>query len=98
MTDARKPIPISADDLFEYMKAKKVDVSCPRCPSTDWQMMETDGSRGVALPVLGGDGVITAAILPVLPIICRNCGFLWPVARQKIEEWMALREGAGNVR
>lgn len=98
MVEKRKPVPISADVLLAYMTDKKVDVSCPRCPSTDWQMMETEDSRGVALSVLGGDGATTSNILPVVPLVCRNCGLLWPVARQKIEEWMAQREETGDVR
>ncbi|WP_155394083.1 hypothetical protein [Xanthomonas albilineans] len=96
MNHSNKPTPISADDLLAFMKAKNVNLQCPRCPATDWQMVESEESRGVALPVLGDDGVTKSDILPIMPIVCRNCGFVWAVARQRVQEWMEEKNPGSN--
>lgn len=90
----RKPKPIDAPELLAFMREKKINASCPRCPSIDWRIMESDDARGLAISILDGDGNVTTNILPIIPIICRNCGYVWPIARQTVEEWMEERTDA----
>ena len=87
----QKPKPITPEDLMGFMRARSINASCPRCPVVDWRIMESDETRGLAWSIMDGSGTLTSNILPVIPLICRNCGYVWPIARQTVESWMDSR-------
>lgn len=72
-----------------FFKAKQVNPKCPHCPKVQWEVIERQDGRGVALSVLGDDGRPNGSIVPVVPVVCGNCGYMWSIARQVVQEWMA---------
>ena len=92
----RVPAPLSESDILAFMNDRGVRPTCPHCPKIDWQVAESADARGVALPVLSAEGAIAPAmIFPVIPLTCRNCGYVWPIARQVVEEWVVEKREHG---
>ena len=57
--------------LHDWFDAKSVRAECPSCGWTSW----TPG-RVVVMPFSGKDGKGTNEGLPVVPVLCNNCGYV----------------------
>ena len=94
MAKHRKPVPISEQDMIAFMRERKINASCPRCPTTSWRVIESEEGRGAGWQMYTSDGKLSLSVLPVVPLVCQNCGYVWPIARQVIEDWMGERADA----
>jgi hypothetical protein len=87
----KPPTPISIETMQAFMVDKGIKAACPHCSVVGWRMVESENTRGAFLQVLADDGSGSGGVLPVAPLVCQNCGNLWIIARQAIEEWMTAQ-------
>jgi hypothetical protein len=83
---------ISHGELSQFLAAKKVSTKCPHCSSDNWLMMEGGDIRGLALPTMGTNSKPSPRFMPVMPLVCTNCGYFWPIVRGNVQEWLEERE------
>ncbi|MGA7781126.1 MAG: hypothetical protein WCA85_25930 [Paraburkholderia sp.] len=92
---------ISAEDLSAYFAAKNVRDDCPMCATSDWSVAPVQGLDGtqeageIALEVTVRM-VKRNSWIPVLPLICQNCGFVRMHHTFWIEKWFAEKNNGGR--
>ncbi|MFM0243822.1 hypothetical protein [Paraburkholderia sediminicola] len=92
---------ISAEDLSAYFDAKGVKDGCPLCGTDSWSVTPAAGPDGaieageVALEVTL-QLVKTNSWVPMLPLVCQNCGFLRMHHTHWIQKWLEERDNAAG--
>lgn len=96
--------PISVAEVFEFMHARKVHLECPECGKNQWGRLpiatdteSLDNISGVALHVIDDKSAIDpiGAYIPMVAMMCRNCGYIRQFMWGMIEDWK--RERAKNA-
>jgi hypothetical protein len=68
---------IDPDDFRRQLEAKGVVAGCPACGETGFTVPESAlGTNVVGLPAMLGSQVVPGRALPVVPLVCNNCGFV----------------------
>jgi rubredoxin len=80
----------------EYLREKNGHPECPICASERWSFIEETDRESYALlkidrnnPNISDDPSVVFLIM----LVCRNCGFVAPVLRERVAEWV---EGQSN--
>lgn len=85
---------IAYDDLLAFFEAKNVSMKCERCGSTKWFASEGRLEKPVLPNVdLNYPELSKAALLVMIAMSCRNCGNMWLLSRQPVEEFAEGRKG-----
>lgn len=92
---------ISAEDLSAYFTAKDVKNGCPMCGTDDWSVTPIAGpdgqiQAGEILLEISAQMVKSLSWVPVLPLVCQNCGFLRMHHTFWIQKWLAERDNSGG--
>jgi len=88
--------PITSEILGKFHRAKNVHGSdCTRCGNSVWTILSVDSVPAQGLPSAVDDGTLLVSyFLPILTLRCKNCGTIWMIDRQMIDDW--VRDEAGR--
>lgn len=101
---ATERAPITMAQLMEFMKDRHVVEECPQCGQNNWSRMpftpttgSIDNASGVGLSTLTDTSSMDPAgtYLPMLALLCLNCGYLRQFVWAVVEEWKKGREKDG---
>jgi hypothetical protein len=84
------PVPssiITEDELKRFLQAKNIKGVCMECGANEWTSDGEDGSNLPVLPIQGGSPAIGASV-PLLILICSNCGNTKIFDRTVILRWL----------
>jgi len=98
--DKRDIVKIALEDVPAFMTARKVHKGiCPMCETNHWERlgMGSADPDTVIWPTLGQEGQTQLdQVVRAYTLICANCGFIWLVARNKIEQWLAEKDAVND--
>ncbi len=84
-----------------FIEEKWRNMKCPRCEQVTWQVGEAPDFKG--LIALGDDdasaiGAVGQHFLPVIWVLCTNCGHLEWIGTKVIRRWISEKKkgGGGN--
>lgn len=83
-----RAVSIPSDKLLAFLQAKNVKPNCPMCATADWVHMEDEDNHGFLIYSQARDGSMGPKNLPLIAMVCRNCNYLWLVARLPVEAWL----------
>ena len=85
---APAPIEIPAERMMAFLAAKNANIECPVCKTKEWTNMEDADNLGFVIHSQSPSGVPGGKILPVMMLVCKNCHYIWAVARRPVEKWI----------
>jgi len=60
-----------ADRGIKWLRSKWPNPVCPICTANNWQIAAIGEIRDFS----GGGLVVGGALIPVMPVVCNNCGY-----------------------
>jgi ribosomal protein L37E len=90
---------LSGDDVWRYMRAKKINPDCLRCGKRTWELHDTSTLRGTAALFVGIDGTVNPSepgFIPQVTMSCRHCGTMWTISRGYIRDWLDANPEISN--
>ena len=85
---------MSQDEIIEYLQASAPEAKCPSCQGDVWTLPDTTRNGIVSLPLaMPGHGLFTSkAALPVVPLVCENCGDVRLVSAVAMGMWKLAKD------
>ncbi|WIG56152.1 MAG: hypothetical protein OJF61_001940 [Rhodanobacteraceae bacterium] len=85
--------------LMEFMADRHVAAECPQCGQDNWarapmtpETKSIDNAVGVGLPMIDDRSVLSVhSYIPMLALLCLNCGYLRQFAWGVVEDWKKER-------
>jgi hypothetical protein len=77
---------ISAEDLGRFWSSQGIDSKCKECRKEDW-IGEGMDETSPSIAYFRRGGPISKSI-PLLVLVCSNCGCVRPFSRIVIEDWL----------
>jgi hypothetical protein len=80
------------DLIKEFLQARGVSASCPRCNNKHWMINENPSPwAGLWGANPKSEFSLDAQIYPVTILMCTNCGFISPHSKHVFDEWLKTR-------
>lgn len=80
------------NEIVRYLVDKKIHSNCTSCGLTDpqWtiQAEDRENGQGIAMTMSISGHNITMSGLPMVPLICQNCGYIKFYSAEMILEWV----------
>lgn len=92
---------ITTEQLAAYFESKGAKGDCPVCNTDNWAVTPVAGPDGefqageIALEV-SAQMVRSHSWVPVLPVVCQNCGFLRMHHTFWIQKWLGEQGNGGE--
>jgi uncharacterized Zn finger protein len=90
--------PLSFKELSRYFDAKKLDAKCHRCGENSWLMASETGhdhATTIMMFDLNNPDFTRNTFIYTITLSCGNCGTIWQLRRQQIEDWFADNPSSG---
>lgn len=81
------PVILTAERVSAFLAARKVRMVCPMCSASDWTAMEDADNLGFLVYTQSPQGNQGGKTLPLIALICKNCHYVWWMARRPVEVW-----------
>lgn len=88
--------PITIAELMQFMQDRHVKAECPQCGQNNWTRLPAppgttnlDNSTGVGLSITNDKSTVDlgGSYLPMLALMCLNCGYLRQFTWAIVEIW-----------
>jgi hypothetical protein len=88
------PIEISLTEIQRFAAEKRLRLTCIECASNQWEVSGNDNALSIGLPVQvpSQPFVLPTPQLPLVVMICMNCGSPRFFVKQVILDWSSARE------
>lgn len=82
---------LTNDDIADFLAAAGANPSCGICGQNNWFLNQEDAARTAMILKNSADGSFTIppAHIPIIWMVCNNCGNLRMHSREVIEQWRA---------
>lgn len=91
----------SRDEVVQFFRERKTRDECPICGTADWILPDEEERYSSYLPLGDDDGKIRIGgpHIPIVVVVCSNCGFLRQHAKMLIAAALRAagrKEGGGD--
>jgi hypothetical protein len=89
---------LTHDDVQAFFAAKNVSTQCPVCPANSWYLPNPVEEGLAHIPLTVGDKPSggESLVLPSIPVVCQECGFIRFHAAGPVAEYIVGERDNGN--
>ncbi len=81
---------LNSEKYLRYLNSKGGHPTCPICETDGWTFIEEKNQESYAFVKTDRDNptMFDASVAFVALLVCRNCGFVAPVLRERVADWI----------
>jgi hypothetical protein len=98
MSEANRVVAaLDSGEFSRWLKESRVKEACPLCEAGDWSVL-VDDHRATGLVVTEKDAIDLATFIPLIAMMCRNCGFIRSHSLVHFLKWQDRKREQGDGR